>query len=185
MQLNPIFEQILKESIDNSIIQSKFVELSELFQELCIPYLLTNIDENRIEKFDESEKVELEGKYEQFKLEISILDFIIHIFFVKPKKSIIDCNFVNHVDSYLYEAIKIFENIDKTNHLQIEKIQNAYSAFIMLARLLNTFIKLYNDNCIFNTIAQLHNIPDPQFYEINDMDRFFSNFQLEINKQLA
>jgi hypothetical protein len=168
MQLNKIFEQVLKENTDISIIQSKFTELSELFQELCIPFLLTNIDENGIEKLNESEKVELDDKYEQFKVKIKSLARLTQAFFIKSKNPLLDHNFVNQIDSNLYEAINIFENLDKTNQLQIGKIQNAYSAFIMLARLLNTSIKFYNNNYPSNKIAQLHNIPDPQFYEIND-----------------
>jgi hypothetical protein len=173
MNNNKPFEEILKEIEEDDssllIIQNKFTELSELFQDLCTPYLLITIDEKGVEKFTEPEKIELDDKYNQFKLKIKELICLVKTFLLKSDNSILlDNGFVNHIDVDIYEAIKIFEHLNKTNELRIGKIQNAYSAFTMVGRLFNTSIKIYNDNHNSNKIEQLHNIPDPQFYEINN-----------------
>jgi hypothetical protein len=143
----------------------EFSELSGLFQDICIPFLLIAVDDNGNEKLVESETISLNCKYEQFMLKIRQLVKIAQPFLMKTKTPLLDENFINHIDADLYEDVRIFEEINDDDRLQIEKVQSAYSALIMLARLLNTCIKMHNDSNPANKLNLLHNIPDPQFFE--------------------
>jgi len=144
----------------------EFSELSELFQDICIPYLLIAVDEDGKEKHDESVTSVLNDKYEQFMLKTKQSIEIIQSFLMRSKTPFLDENIINHIDVDLYEAVRIFEEINGNSRLHVEKIQSAFSALIMLARLLNTSIKMYNDSNPVNKLNLLHNIPNPQFYEI-------------------
>jgi len=180
-----LVEQFFKESkSDIATIQKVFSELSDLFQDICIPYLIQI--KGIGEKLTEAEQVELKDKYEQFKLKIKLLTKITQSFMQKSSSILIDENdgFINHIDTDLYEAVRIFETLDAENQLKSDKIRNAYAAYIMLARLLNTMIKTHNDSNSTNTLPYLHNIPDPQFYENVNEREFFKNFALDLNEKL-
>jgi len=177
-----LFEEVIEESSIFSIVQKKFSELSELFQEFCIPYLFIKVDEDDKEKLDEAETVVLKDKYEQFKVKIKQLVKIMQSFMVKSQTPLLSENLVNHMDADLYEAVRIFEELDLENRQQLEKIRSAHAAFIMLARLLNTSIKAYNEANPTHKLEQLHNIPNPQFYESANTRLFFSNFIKDLEK---
>jgi len=147
-------------------MHKEFSELSELFQDICIPFLMIAVDEDGNEKLGESETISLNDKYEQFMLKTKRLVKIAHSFLKKSETLLVDENIVNRIDAYLYEDVRIFEEINNDNHLQIEKVQSAHSALIMLARLINTCIKMHNDSNPAYKLNLLHNIPDPQFLEI-------------------
>jgi hypothetical protein len=179
------FEPHKQQPVDDfSVIQDKFSELAELFQDICIPYLITSVDEKGHQKLIESEIIEVNEKYEQFKIKINQFIEIIQVFFMKSNFVLSDnCKkFTNHIDTDLYEAVKIFESINKDNQLQIEKIKKSYSAFIILARLINTSIKMYNDFNPNNKLDQLHNIPNHQFYEVTDINQFITEFTFDLKK---
>jgi hypothetical protein len=177
MDKKKICEEIPETSIGISVIQKEFSELSDLFQDICIPYLL--LVEDKMEKLIEVEQVEMKDKYEQFKLKTNLLAKIILSLMSKSDFILVekDTKFINHIDVDLYEAIRIFEDIDADNQLQSGIVRNAQAAYLMLARLLNTMMKMYNDSYQNNQFPLLHNIPDPQFYEIIDIKKIFSYFK--------
>jgi len=170
--------------IDITVIQKEFSVLSGLFQDICIPYLLTVEDKSK--KLIEAEQIEMKDKYNRFELKTYHLTKITQLFMSKTDFTLVNKNekFINHIDTDLYEAVRIFETLDADNQLQHKKVRNAQVAYFMLARLLNNMIKMHNDSLSGNELTFLHNIPDPQYYEITDIKKFFSSFIIDLRVQL-
>jgi len=194
--MNEEFEQIYQKALQENkqklisqkfnllqSIQALFYDVSDTIQDIFIPYLL----ESKDLKLTESEKVELSNKNEDIKVKLNkLVKFIARLLIRSSKNDIaINPQFVNHIDHDLYETVRIFEDLDKDNEERLNDISNTYSAYIMGARLLNTALYNYKVSHSNTSITLLHNIPDPQIYEIDDVRSFLVSFIKDLNTYLG
>jgi hypothetical protein len=169
-------EKQFQEIYNISSVLDNFKELSAIIVDFCIANLAYEVDEKDTIKLIEAEVVELKNKYEEFKYKLKTNINLVGSFLRKIDSILIDNDFVNRVDREIYEATKYFDDMNKETTLQMDQIQAMYSAFIMLSRFLNTALDTYNKSHTENKLPLLHNISDPQTYEITDLNEFLKTF---------
>jgi hypothetical protein len=190
--LKPMRENESSQNLLNQL-KREFGNVTDAFEALLVPFSLSAIgDEGKVIKFKEAELTELTNDYEDFKKEIKQLIRTTVTFIRSCTTSSIglrDDGFVAFISNRISEVVSLYNNV--LGRLQEEggdiftKIQNAFIAYLMLARVLNTAIHYYNEHHIDNQIPEIKNIPDPQYLNFdNNISIFFTQFIQDINKYL-
>lgn len=170
-----------------SKLRKQFGEATVTFESLLFPFSLTSITikEGNIIKLQEEEKNELINDYEDFKRKVKIVIKSTSTFITNSlteNSLIIDNKFTKYFNENVASALTLYQNVlDRVKQEDAKThtlIQNAYFAYIMLARLLNTGIHLYNKHNPNANLEVINNIPDPQYFDItiNNVKEFFTNF---------
>ncbi|MDR2782981.1 MAG: hypothetical protein LBB48_03925, partial [Treponema sp.] len=151
-------------------IRKQFGEATNAFESLLLPFSLISIREGKLVKLQENEKEDLIKDYEDFKLKIKMLIKSTSTFITKSlteNSPIIDNGFIKYVNENVTSVLSLYQNVlNKVKQEDIKiftLIQNAYFAYTMLARLLNTGIYLYNKHNPDHLLPQIEGIPDPQY----------------------
>lgn len=147
-------------------IVNLFEDISDTLQCLMIPFTLKSKNENVLQ--------EAVSDYKAFIRQFGQLLRYLKTF-NKYKKEPIDDNkgaFAKHLDNCIGDVVDFYNDtmLNEKSTKQVERVQKAYYAYLMLSRILNTAIRLYNKEYPKYKIAELKKIPDPKYLDLNSVN---------------
>lgn len=172
-------------------ILQEFLDLANILDHLLYPSLLeaaNEIDENPGEAF--------EVDFENFKTKFKNLSKLTATFIRELKKVSIenhtglkDKGSIQKLDSEIKNTFDFYEDqmLRGTNKdaNYITKVQNAFLAYIQLAKIINGTILEYNEICK-DVLPIIRNIPEPSRLSISvDLESYFLNWIQELNELLG
>lgn len=171
-------------------ILKEFLGLSNTLEQLLFPTLLEAVNEVDVtpDKFFEED-------FEDFKLRFKNLSKLTATFIRELKKVNIqnhtglkDKGFIQKLDSEIKDTFDFYENQMRRgtnkNKDYITKVQNAFLAYIQLAKVVNGTILEYNEVCK-DVLPVLQNIPEPSRLNISiDLENYFLNWIKDLNSLL-
>lgn len=185
MKISEIEKQILKESEEVSIknILSEFRLLTNDLEHLLYPSLLESEGE-------ESSDEMFEEDFETFKIRFRNISRLTATFIRELKKSkkeqkgIQDTGYIKKLDDEIQKVFEFYQEQmqKKVNRGAIVKIQNAFYAYIQLAKVINLTLKEYNKN-YKPDLPLLKNILEPSDLGIFvDLEIYFQQWLGNLNK---
>lgn len=184
VKISEVEKQILKESEEVSIqnILKEFRLLTNDLEHLLYPSLLESEGE-------ESSDEMFEEDFETFRIRFRNISRLTAAFIrelkknEKEQKGILDTGYVKKLDD---ETQKVFEFYQEQMQKRVErktivKIQNAFYAYIQLAKVINLTLKEYNKN-YKPEFPLLKNIPEPSDLGIFvDLETYFQQWIGNLN----
>lgn len=171
-------------------ILQEFLNLSSILDHLLYPSLLEAANE-----VDENPGEDFEVDFENFKTKFKNLSKLTATFIRELKKVNIqnhtglrDKGFIQKLDSEIKSTFDFYEDqmLRGTNKDKdyITKVQNAFLAYIQLAKVINGTILEYNEICK-DVLPVLQNIPEPSKLNISiDLESYFLSWIKELNELL-
>lgn len=160
--------------------ESTFEKLSDSLNELMIPFGLFSINESTY-ICEGEEREDFEKSFDNFR--ISYKQALMFC------KTLITCSkpvtnatnketFIYTLDANIKVTVENFENMVSTKDAKkfkdIERVKNAYFAYLQLARAINTSIAQYNKRFPDYILETLENVPEASFLNSVDSLQNFS-----------
>lgn len=173
--LKPTLQNILKE----------FGHLTTDLEHLLYPTLLESEGDESIEDLFEED-------FETFKVRFQNISRLTALFIKELRKtkiqnhtSLKDKGFIQKLDAEIEKTFEFYEeqmlNANKSRSY-ISKIQNAFYAYIQLAKVINKTIQEYNETCK-DVLPELQNIPEPADLGIHvALEMYFTNWLSNVNE---
>lgn len=173
---NRIMDKLLSE------IKDSFEELDDLLNFMFVPFSLQTINESRLTEADESSILD---DYKSYKSEFkNIINLVAK--FVMINKPIEDKGFTKNINRRIRNTMEFYDDIsiNSIDDKLIEKVNNAYFAYMTIVRALNTAIRDYNIKFSNYSISEL-DIDEPKYIEYNvDLKVYLEELIKNINKIL-
>ena len=143
-----------------------FEDISDTLQCLMIPFTLDSKSESVLQEAVTDYKAFIR-QYGQ------ILRYMKTFHFFSQKKPIGDKEgaFATHLDNCINDVVDFYNQtmLNEKNTKQVERVQKAYYAYLILCRVLNTAIRLYNNEYPKYKILELKKIPDPKYLDLDSV----------------
>jgi hypothetical protein len=176
-----------------SRLKTEFGQVSEAFEALLIPFTLRAVDKTgELIKLQEAEQNEILNNYEDLKVHINQLiktaTTFVRKIYTNPT-SLVDNGFIRFINRGVTSVLSLYNDVWRTikeeDAALFAKIENAYFACLMLARVLNTAIRYYNRSHPGNQLSQIEGLPDPQYFDIGEnISDFLAEFIRTINRYI-
>jgi len=144
-----------------------FEDISDTLQCLMIPFTLSSKTESVLQEAVTDYKAFIK-QYGQWLRHMKTFNS------ASQNKPIEDNNgsFARRLDNCIKDVVDFYNQtmLNEKNTKQVERVQKAYYAYLMLSRILNTAIKLYNKEYPKYKISELKKIPDPKYLDFNSVD---------------
>lgn len=148
-------------------IVNLFEDISDTLQCLMIPFTLNSQTEDVLQEVVTDYKAFIR-QYGQ------LLRYMKTFHSASQNKPIGDNNgaFAMRLDNCIKDVVDFYNQtmLNEKDTKQIERVQKAYYAYLMLSRILNTCIKMYNSEYPNYKIVELKKIPEPKYLDLNSVD---------------
>jgi hypothetical protein len=174
-------------------LRKQFGDLTDAFESLLIPFSLIAMKEGKVICLQEAEINSLLEDYDDFKRLINTLIKTTSAFIkttLEGTVTVTDGAFIDHINQNLTSTLSLYQavlnSVKKEDTEILTLIKNVYFAYTMLARLLNTGIRLYNERIPEHPLRQIEGIPDPQYLDIDidNTEGFLERFFQKIDSKL-
>lgn len=185
-QFREVEKQYFREKTSNEVslksILEEFSLLTNDFEHLLYSTLL------EVEGEPQTEDELFEADFKQFQdrfsnISLLTVKFIKELRKTKEAKILQNSGYVKKLDNEIQKACDFYieQMIKRRSQVNVAKIQNAFYAYIQLARAINSAIKEYNKT-VNTKLPTLQNIPNPSDLGISvELEVYFANWLRSLN----